>query len=287
MFKKIFYTFIAATLLFTNVAYANSKYAALVIDADTGVVLHEKNAGKYRYPASLTKLMSIYVAFHALKNKKIRLNEKVKVSAKAAAKPASKLGLRPGSYISYRDLISAMIVKSANDASVVLSEGIAGSEWKFAVLMNRMAKKIGMRHTTFRNSSGLHDRKQKTTAYDMARLALVLRRDFPQYYYLFGKKQFFYNGKRYNSHNKVLKTYIGADGLKTGYIRASGYNLLTSAKRSGQSVVGVVMGGRTGLRRDRQMKKLLDIAFADLKRRSGKKIIRTNIPAPLLKPKRQ
>jgi D-alanyl-D-alanine carboxypeptidase len=285
-FRRLVSSLLVVSLIVTSgTAYANSKYAALIIDADTGVVLHQENAGKFRYPASLTKMMSIYVAFQALKSRSIRMNQKVKVSRKAAAQPPSKLGLKPGSYITVRDLITAMIVKSANDAAVVLAEGVAGSEWKFAMLMNKMARKLGMKHTTFRNASGLHDRRQRTTAYDIARLSVALRRDFPQYYYLFGKKKFFYRGKLYETHNKVLKTYVGTDGLKTGYVRASGYNLVTSVQRSGDRLIGVVMGGRSGKRRDRAMKKLLDRSFAKLASRQGRKAIRTSIPVPKPKPK--
>ena len=267
-------------------AYANSKYASLVIDADTGVVLHQRHAGKYRYPASLTKMMSLYVAFHALQNRTIHMNDKVKISNKAAAQPRSKLYLKAGEYITYRDLIQAMIIKSANDAAVTLAEGIAGSEWKFTMLMNRMAKKLGMRHSTFRNASGLHDKRQRTTAYDMARLAVALRRDFPQYYYLFGKRQFFYKGKRYKTHNNVLTSYAGTDGLKTGYVRASGFNLVTSVHRNGERLVGVVMGGKSGARRDRHMKKLLTQSFTKIARKKGSHTINTSIPTPKLNPRR-
>lgn len=259
-------------------AFAASKYASLVIDADTGVVLHQENAGRIRYPASLTKMMSIYVALYAVKNKTLKMSDKFKVSSKAAAQPPTKLRLRRGQRISVRKLIESLVVKSANDAAVVLAEGIAGSEWKFAMLMNRMARRLGMKNTTFRNASGLHDRRQHTTAFDMARLAVALRRDFPEYYYLFAKKKFFYNGKVYKTHNHVLKSYKGTDGLKTGYTRASGFNLVTSVQRRGQRLIGVVMGGRTYRTRDRHMKKLLDRAFA--KRRGGKGSVLSGVISP-------
>jgi len=269
-------------------SYANPKYASLVIDADTGVVLHQENAGKKRYPASLVKMMTLYMTFQALETGKLKMNQKLKVSSRAARQPRSKLGLKRGSTITVRNAILALIIKSANDAAVVLAEGVGGSEWKFASMMNRMGKKLGMNDTNFVNASGLHNKRQKTIAYDMARLAVALRRDYPRYYPLFDRSQFYYKGKVYRSHNKVAKSYRGADGLKTGYINAAGFNLVTSARRSGQSVVGVVLGGRSSKRRDRHMVKLLDQAFYKMaKGKSPKETMHTGIvPSPNLKPGR-
>lgn len=276
-----------ALALSPNKAHANSKYASLVIDAETGVVLHQENAGKRRYPASLVKMMTLYLTFQAIESGKLSMNSKLKVSSRAAGQPPSKLRLRRGSTISVKDAVLAVIIKSANDAAVVLAEGIAGSEWQFAIMMNRMAKRLGMKNTTFRNASGLHNRAQKTTAYDMARLAVALRRDHSSFYHLFDRTKFFYNGKVYKSHNRVAKTYRGADGLKTGYIRAAGYNLVTSARRSGRSVVAVVMGGRSGKRRDRHMVKLLDRSFYKMaKGNYSTNTIYTGLtPTPTLKPR--
>lgn len=254
-------------------AYANPKYASLVLDGETGMVLHQRHANKYRYPASLTKLMTVYLTLDALKNKKLYLSQRIPVSAHAARQPRSKLGLKKGSRISVRDALLAVIIKSANDASVVLAEAIAGSEWQFAQNMTSMARSLGMRHTTFRNASGLHHRKQRTTAYDMARLAMALKRDYKKYYHLFSRTSFTYKGYRYHGHNKVLKRYRGADGLKTGYINASGYNLITSAKRGNHRIIGIVMGGKTSRSRDDHMMKLLNRGFSKvnkIRRERGK-----------------
>lgn len=242
-------------------AASDSRYASLVIDAKTGVVLHQENAGQTRYPASLTKMMTLYMTFQALNKGKLRMEQPLRVSARAEAQPASKLGLRRGQTIRVQEAVLALIVKSANDAAVVLGEAVGGTEWQFATMMTRMAKKLGMDHTNFANASGLHDRNQFTTAYDLARLAVALRRDFPQYYPLFNRNSFQYNGRVYNTHNNVTKRYRGADGLKTGYVNASGYNLVTSARRGNSSLVGVVLGGRTSRGRDQHMMKLLDQAF--------------------------
>lgn len=243
-------------------AYAeDSRYSSLVIDADTGAVLHQENAGKTRYPASLTKMMTLYLTFQGLENGTLTMNKRLPVSAHAASQKPSVIGLRPGQTIAVQDLVNAVIIKSANDAAVVLSEGLSGSEWQFAMLMTRTAKSLGMQHTKFANASGLPDDRQVTTAYDLARLAIALRRDYPAYYPMFSRASFTYNGHTYFTHNRVTKNYRGADGLKTGYIRASGFNLVTSARRGTKSLVGVVMGGRSIKSRDTNMVKLLDQAF--------------------------
>lgn len=245
---------------FVNAAQ-DAKYSSLVIDAETGAVLHQENAGKLRYPASLTKMMTLYLAFQALDRGTITMNQQLRVSAFAAGQKPSVIGFRPGQTISVKDAINGVIIKSANDASVVLAEAIGGTEAQFAVQMTRVAKKLGMNHTNFANASGLPNDKQVTTAYDLARLAVALRRDYPKYYPLFANNSFTYNGRTFYSHNRVTKSYRGADGLKTGYIRASGFNLVTSARRGGKSLVGVVMGGRSIKSRDTNMVKLLDQAF--------------------------
>lgn len=242
-------------------AEEDSRYASLVIDADTGAVLHQENAGKTRYPASLTKMMTLYLTFQALERGTLAMNKKLQVSAHAASQKPSVIGLRPGQTIAVQDLVNAVIIKSANDASVVLAEGLSGSEWQFSMLMTRTAKSLGMKNTNFSNASGLPDNRQVTTAYDLARLAVALRRDYPAYYPMFARASFTYNGNTYYTHNRVTKNYRGADGLKTGYIRASGFNLVTSARRGSKSLVGVVMGGRSIKSRDTNMVKLLDQAF--------------------------
>jgi len=275
-----------AILLLPSISHANRKYASLVIDSDTGVVIHQENAGDYRYPASLTKLMTLYLAFDALDRKKLTMSQKLRVSSRAAAQPASKLGLRRGQRISVRNTILSLVVKSANDSSVVIAEAIGGSEWQFVMMMNRMAKRLGMNHTHFRNSSGLHDRRQKTTAYDMARLAVAMKRDFGKYYHLFSRTKFFFNGRTYNTHNKILKKYRGSDGLKTGYVRASGFNVITSARRGSDRLVAIVMGGKTSRSRDKHMIKLLDRSFYKIAKKSSanKKLYARKAPNPIFKP---
>ncbi|MGE0753533.1 MAG: D-alanyl-D-alanine carboxypeptidase family protein [Alphaproteobacteria bacterium] len=238
--------------------------AALVVDADTGRVLYEKNAGATRYPASLTKMMTLYLTFDALKKGKLSLNQQIAVSKKAAAQPATNIKLSVGDRISVEKAIESLVVRSANDSAIVLAEAIGKTEWNFALMMTNKARELGMQSTVFRNPHGLPDDKQYTTAYDMARLAIALRRDFPSYYPYFSLQEMSYNGVNYTSHNKVLKIYPGVDGLKTGYIRASGFNLVTSAKRHGFNLVAVVMGGDSAKERDSEMVGLLDRTFARL-----------------------
>ncbi|MFO0388507.1 MAG: D-alanyl-D-alanine carboxypeptidase family protein [Alphaproteobacteria bacterium] len=240
------------------------NYAALVVDANTGRVLYEKNAGATRYPASLTKMMTLYLTFDALKRGKLSLDQGMAVSAKAASQPATNISLKTGDRLPVRKAIESLVVRSANDAAVVLAEAIGQTEWNFGLLMTQKARELGMKSTIFRNPHGLPDSKQHTTAYDMARLAIALRRDFPEYYKYFSTTEMSYNGVNYTTHNRVLTRYQGADGIKTGYIRASGFNLVTSAKRSGFNLVGVVMGGTSSSARDQDMINLLDRTFAQL-----------------------
>lgn len=268
-----------------QITYANPKYASLAIDAKSGTVVHQRHAGKIRHPASLTKMMTAYLTFQALEHDRLKPNQRIWVSKYAASKPASKLGLKKGQTIKVREALRAIIVKSANDASVVLAEAISKSEWKFAKKMTKTAKQLGMKNTYFKNASGLHHPMQKTTAYDMARLAIALKRDYPEYYHLFKLKEFKYNGRTYKSHNRVTKNYRGADGLKTGYINASGYNLVTTANKNGDAVVAVVLGGKTSKRRDKHMVKILDRAFYKMSRHAYRqsKYYHANLPKPILK----
>ena len=242
-------------------AQAASKYAALILDADTGTVLFERHAKAERHPASLTKIMTLYLLFDAIEDGRVKLSDRLKVSAHAAAQPPSNLRLRAGDTILVKDAILALVTKSANDVAVVVAETLGGTEYKFARQMTLQARKLGMRNTTFRNASGLHDRRQVTTAYDMAMLALAVRRDFPREYRYFSTRSFSWKGRSYNNHNKLLGHYRGTDGIKTGYIGASGFNLVASVERNGRRLIGVVFGGKTGSRRDRHMKRLLDSGF--------------------------
>lgn len=240
---------------------AFAGYADIIVDAATGEVLHATNADKINYPASLTKMMTLYLLFNALENGKMTLDQALPVSANAAAQPATKLGLRKGSTIKVETAILALVIQSANDVATVVAEAIAGSEAAFARKMTQAAQVIGMSHTVFRNAHGLPDPAQRTTARDMAVLAIALLQDYPQYYHYFGARKFKYGSRAYTTHNRVVLSYPGADGFKTGYTRASGYNLVTSAVRDGQRLIGVVLGGSSWAKRDAQMISLLDRSF--------------------------
>ena len=259
---------LAASL--TQPAAARSRYAEMVVDGDSGRVLVSRNADARKYPASLTKIMTLYMLFEALDNGRLTLGQRLKVSRRAAGQPASKLGLRRGETITVEQAILALVTKSANDAATVVAEAIGGSEIKFAILMTRRARDLGMNRTTFRNASGLPNRRQLSTARDMARLALAIRRDFPKYFPYFSKTSFVFRDKVHRSHNNLVRSFHGVDGIKTGYIRASGFNLVTSASRDERRLVGVLFGGRTAKSRDKRMRKLLDNGFVRLRRSNEK-----------------
>ncbi|WP_344704941.1 serine hydrolase [Halomonas cibimaris] len=241
---------------------ANPRYAGMVVDMDNGEVLYAENADARRYPASLTKMMTLYLTFEALADDELALAQPLAVSKAAAAMPASKLWLAQGSSITVDKAIRALTVKSANDVAVVLAEALGGSESAFARQMTQKARELGMRDTVFRNASGLPDDRQTTTARDLVTLAVRVMRDFPQYYHYFGLQRFTYRGTTHTSHNRLVKNYPGADGLKTGFIRASGFNVATTAVHDGRRMVGVVMGGFTSRSRDKHMTDLLDRSFA-------------------------
>ncbi len=251
---------------------AQARYASIVIDYDTGRVLHETNADTRNYPASLVKMMTLYLAFEALERGDITLDKKLTVSRRAAGMPAAKLGLKRGETITVENAILALITKSANDAAVVVAETLGKKETKFARMMTRKAKALGMKRTRFRNASGLPNRSQLSTARDMATLARALIRDFPKYYKLFSTKEFVYKGRRHRNHNRLLRKYTGADGIKTGYIRASGFNLVASVSRNGRRLIAVVLGGKTPRSRDRHIAKLFDRGFAKLASTGSDKI---------------
>ncbi|MGN6551975.1 MAG: D-alanyl-D-alanine carboxypeptidase family protein, partial [Pararhizobium sp.] len=240
-----------------SAAAANSKYAGIVVDAKTGKVLYEDNADAPRYPASLTKMMTLYLTFEALKAGKITLETRIPVSAHAASEPPTKLGLRAGSTIRVEDVIDGLITLSANDAATAMGEYLGGSEANFALIMTNKAHALGMSRTTFRNANGLPDPRQVTTARDLSRLAIALREHFPSYYHFFSTQSFRYGNRLIRGHNHLLGHVEGVDGLKTGYTNASGYNLATSVRRNGRSIVGIVMGGRTWASRDAQMRELI------------------------------
>lgn len=247
--------------LFVSSAWA-AKPASLVIDADSGAVLHEAQATRRWYPASLTKMMTLYLAFEAMAAKKLAVSDKLTVSAHAASQPPTELGLREGQKISAEDAIRAIIVRSANDAAVTMAEHLAGSEEAFAQRMTDKARALGMRRTVFRNATGLPDEEQTTTARDMAVLARALMRDFPQHYAFFSATSMVYAGHTLPTYNGLLVSYRGAEGLKTGFTCGSGYNVVTSVSRDGRRLIGVLLGGMTREARNGEMARLLDAAFS-------------------------
>ena len=253
---------IAAVALIALAAPAFARFSSIVIDHTTGTMLEDTDSDALRYPASLTKMMTLYLIFDALANNRIQLTTRWPVSAHASRQAPTKLGLRPGQTISVQEVILGLITKSANDAAVVAPEALGGSEPGFAMMMTARARQLGMASTTYQNASGLPNTAQVTTARDQAMLARSLIRDFPQYYGYFSTDDFLFRGRRIANHNRLMNWYPGADGLKTGYIRASGYNLAFSAVRDGRRLVGVVMGGNTARARDLEMARIFDASFA-------------------------
>lgn len=241
---------------------AAAPYAAMVMDARSGEVLHSRNADTRLHPASLTKMMTLYVVFDAVERGEISLDTKVTISRKAAAEPPSKLGLKAGQKIAVRHLIRAAAVKSANDAATALGEAVSGSEAAFARRMNRMAQAMGMTRTTFKNAHGLTESGHLSTARDMTVLGRHLFYDFPEYYNLFSRNATNAGGKTvYNTNRKLLAAYRGADGIKTGYTRAAGYNLVASAERGQERIIATVFGGRSVSTRNARVAELLDMGF--------------------------
>ncbi|WP_119420283.1 D-alanyl-D-alanine carboxypeptidase [Desertibaculum subflavum] len=241
----------------------DNRTASILIDAETGAVLHGDREDELRYPASLTKIMTLYLVFEALESGRLKLHQRLHVSGFAAGQEPSKLGLKPGETITVEAAILGVVTKSANDAAVVLAEGVARSESAFAELMTAKARELGMSSTVFQNASGLPNSAQQTTARDMAALGAAMVRDHPRYYPYFSRESFSFDGVAHANHNKLLSRYDGVDGIKTGFIRASGFNLVASAVRDGRRLVGVVFGGNTASVRDAQMVKLLDAGFRD------------------------
>jgi D-alanyl-D-alanine carboxypeptidase len=254
-----------AMSLLAAIAWGNAaaapRTASMVVDFDTGAILHAANADAAVYPASLTKTMTLYLLFEALRDGKLKLDTPLPVSAAAASMPPTRLGLRRGTTITVRDAMLALVTKSANDAAVVIAEALAGTESAFAARMTAKARSLGMTRTTFRNASGLPDAGQRSTARDMVRLGVRTISDFPEYYRWFQTKQFVFRGRTHRNHNGLLSRYAGMDGMKTGYIRASGFNLLSSALRRDRRLVAAVFGGRSARSRDNTMAALLDRGF--------------------------
>lgn len=234
------------------------KFAAIVVDASSGATLYQAASTETRFPASLTKMMTLYLLFEAMQQGRVDSATQITVSANAAGQAPSKLGLKAGQSIDVDTAIRAVAVKSANDVACAVGEFLGGSEDNFARAMTAKAREMGMTSTTFRNASGLHDPEQRTTARDMAVLGMRLRRDFPQYFPYFSQRSFTYNGRFVRGHNRALDMIPGANGIKTGYTKPSGFNLVTSVERNGRMLIGVVMGEDTAKIRDERMTALMN-----------------------------
>jgi D-alanyl-D-alanine carboxypeptidase len=233
-------------------------YAAIVVDANSGRILHASNPDNQRHPASITKIMTLYLLFEQLEAGKLRLDSELEVSAHAASQAPSKLGLRPGQTITVEDAIKAVVTKSANDIAVTIAEAIGGTEADFATLMTRKARALGMSHTNYANASGLPNDDQITTARDQALLGRAIQDRFPRYYRYFSTLSFAYKGHAIRNHNHLLGNVPGVDGIKTGFIRASGFNLVASVRRGNRHLVAVVMGGSSAGSRDARMRSLIE-----------------------------
>lgn len=270
-------TFLVILILLSWSCMCIAVPATLIADTKSGFILSSRNANMKTYPASLTKVMTLYLTFEALEEGLLKMDDKLPISVKASRQPKSKLYLKAGSTITVEEAIMALIIKSANDAAVVLAESLAPSEAEFADMMTKTARELGMTSTTFKNASGLHHPEQKTTARDMAVLTIAMINHHPEYYKLFGRKSFKFNGKTINSHNEIVRSYKGAEGLKTGFISAVGYNIISTAKKGDNRLVSVVIGYNSSRARDRKAVNLLNKGFKmiikqkSLASKSGKK----------------
>lgn len=262
-------------------AAANSRYAAIVVDANTGKTLFSSNADAERFPASLTKMMTLYIMFEALESGKIKKSTRIPFSANASAKPPTKLGVKAGNSVTVETIIYALVTKSANDAAAAIAEYLGGSEEGFARIMTNKARKLGMSDTTFKNASGLPNPAQHSTARDMATLGIALREHFPQYYDYFSTRSFTFGRQRMGNHNKLLGRVQGVDGIKTGYTNASGFNLVSSVKSGDRKIVAVVMGGTSGRSRDNHMAELIKKYLPKASGRGGGDLVARSAPADI------
>lgn len=249
--------FLFLIIFFISHAAYSKEYTEILINAKTGEILHQYNAFTYNYPASLTKVMTLAITFEALNKGKLFLDQELTVSRRASKQPRSNIRLEENGKITVRQAILAVIIKSANDAAIVLAEANSESEWFFTELMNRKARDIGMYNTHFRNSSGLHHDDQFTTARDMATLALYIKKKFPEYFDLFSKTAFRYDKRLYTTHNHLLVKHKSVNGMKTGYTRKSGFNLISTARYKDNEIIGVILGAKSRYVRDRNMMRLL------------------------------
>ena len=257
----LFAGLLLAVVSLSGQAFAKPVASSIMVDAVTGEIISSSNADVSTYPASLTKMMTLYLLFDALKHGQIKLTDSIIFSDHAASQDATNLAVSAGASIKVETAILAVVVRSANDAATAIGERIAGSEWAFAQKMTQTARALGMKNTTYLNANGLPNPDQHTTARDQAILAIALLRDFPEYYHYFAAERFSYRGVQYAGHNRVLNKLNGADGIKTGYIRAAGFNLVSSAEQNGRRLVGVVLGGSTPYLRDKQMVAMMTKGF--------------------------
>jgi D-alanyl-D-alanine carboxypeptidase len=266
----------------------SERYAAIVTNAETGDVLMAANPDEIRHPASLTKMMTLYMAFEALREGRIQLGSSIPVSENAAEMPPSRIGLLPGMHLTVEEAVLALVTKSANDAAAALGEFLGnGSEDRFAQMMTLKARSLGMTRTVFRNASGLPDAEQVSTARDMALLGRRLMRDFPDRFAYFSTPYFRFRGRVAFNHNRLLQEYEGTDGIKTGYVNDSGFNLVASARRDGVRLVAAVFGGRSGRERDRHMMALLDQGFTQMGVSARPQAVAARRPMPQVVPAAQ
>jgi len=283
LFKK---GLILLFLFFTCPTWGQGDFsAALIADAQSGYLFLKENTKVEMPPASLTKLMTLYLTFSALEKGWLKWEDELPVSEYAASQPRTHLGLFPGQKLTVRQAVEGMIVHSANDAAVVLAEALGKDEVRFSQIMTQTAQQLNMFQTEFKNASGLHVEGQKTTAHDMALLALALIHHFPQYYPLFSKTSFDYNGRSYTTHNRLLSDYPGTEGMKTGYVSAVGYNMISTVQQNGSRLVGIILGADSGFSRDQKMQQLLDRGFQFVQRQ--KKAVEDGLLSPAMDPLHQ
>jgi D-alanyl-D-alanine carboxypeptidase len=284
---RAFLTLIAwLPCLLSSAAIASDRYAAFVADMDSGEVLHARQADAERFPASLTKLMTLYLVFEALENGEIELSTPMQASAEAASRPPSRLGLAEGETITVEQAIRALIVQSANDVAVVVAEHLAANEQRFAREMTMKAFQLGLTDTRFVNASGLPAARQVTTARDIARLAHALKRDFEDYMHYFEETRFTWKDQTHHTHNSLVGTLDGVDGLKTGYIRASGFNIAVTVNREDTRLIAVVMGGVSPSVRDGHTRDLINAGYAALSAREETANL-ASLDVPRLNPLRE
>ena len=257
----------------STLAQANPLYSSIVVDAKTGKTLFDRYADDYRYPASITKVMTLYMLFEAMEQGRVKGSDRIVMSSHAASMPPSKLYIKPGNSISVNDAVMALVTKSANDVAAAVGEHLGGTESQFAEMMTRKARQLGMTRTTFRNASGLPDSGQKTTARDLATLGIAIRAHFPREFSVFKTRSFRYGKNSYSNHNRLLGSVACVDGIKTGYIRASGFNLLASCTSGSRQIVAVVMGGRSGKTRNAHMAELIRGYAGKATSRGGQMIV--------------